>query len=425
LQGDGKRNVFIFDLGGGTFDISILTIEDEVFEVKATGGDTHLGGEDFNTRMVDHCVEQFNRKNKMDMTTNKIALSRLRSACERAKLMLSSGTKSRIYVDSLYQGKDLILEITRATFEELNADYFRKITEAVEKSFRDAEMDVEQMHEIVLVGGSTRIPKVQQLLQDFFKGAEINKSVNPDEAVAYGAAVRAAILTGDVSEELQGLVLVDATPLSLGTDVVGGLMSVLIPRNTPIPTKHTKTYVTVYDNQTDMSIGVYEGERALIKNNNYLGHFSLSGIPPAPYGVQEVVVTFEIDLNNILSVTAVERSTGKGDNIIITDDRRRLSEEDIERMVKAEVQYRAEDEKEKQRVSAQNALESYCYKTKSAAEEGILKGTISVSNKNTILDKCNEVLHWLDDNRLAEKEEFEYQLKKQESVCDQMMGRMF
>jgi L1 cell adhesion molecule like protein len=334
LQGDGKRNVLIYDLGGGTLDVSILTIEDGLFEVKATAGDTHLGGEDFDNRMVDHCVDEIKRKHRKDLTTNKRALRRLRTSCEKAKCMLSSITLASIEVDALFDNVDFSLSISRAKFENLNEDLFRSTMESVEKSLRDAKMDKAEMHEIVLVGGSTRIPKVQELLQKFFEEVELNKSVNPDEAVAYGAAVQAAILNGDEAEELQGLVLVQMTPLSLGTDTDGRVMSVIIKRNTPIPTKLTKTYSTVYDNQTEMSIGVYEGERTLIKNNNLLGTFTLSGIPPAPHGVPQIDVTFEIDLNNILKVTAVEKSTRKRYNITVTDDRNRLSKEEIERMVK-------------------------------------------------------------------------------------------
>jgi L1 cell adhesion molecule like protein len=425
LQGNGKRNILIYDLGGGTFDVSILTIEDGHFEVKAVAGDTHLGGEDFDNNMVNHFVEEFKRKHQKDLTTNKRALRRLRTACERAKRTLSCATMATIEIDSLFEDKDFSLNISRAKFEELNAEFFRSTMEAVKKSLRDAKMDKSKLHELVLVGGSTRIPKVQQLLQDFFEGVGLNMSVNPDEAVAYGAAVHAAILAGDISEELQDLVLVDVTPLSLGITTVGGVMSVIIQRNTTIPTKQTKTYETSYNNQTEMSIGVYEGERTMIKNNNLLGHFTLKGIPPARAGVAKVDVTFEIDLNNILKVTAVVKSTRKRHNITISDDRRRLSKEEVERMVKNAEKYRAEDEKEKKRIDAQNALESYCYNIKSVVEKGKPKGNISVSDKNTILAKCNEVVCWLNANQHAEKEEFESQLKKLGSVCNPIMERVF
>jgi L1 cell adhesion molecule like protein len=335
--------------------------------------------------------------------------------------MLSSATKATIEIVSLFEDKDFRLNITRAKFEELNADLFRRTMEAVEKSLRDAKMDKAQMNEIVLVGGSTRIPMVQQLLRDFFNGVEISKSVNPDEAVAFGAAVQAAILTGDISEDREGLVVADVTPLSLGIAINLGIMSFIVKRNTPIPTKNTMTYFTVQDNQTEACIEVYVGEMAYYKDNILLGYFILTGIPPARAGVSKVDVTFEIDLNNILNVTAVVKSTGKGESITITDDRSRLSKEEIERMVNDADKYRAEDQKERQRISARNALESYCNDTKSEVEVGSLKDKISEADKNTILDKCNEVLSWLDDHQRAEKKEYKSQLKTLETVCNRII----
>jgi L1 cell adhesion molecule like protein len=425
LQGNGKRNVLIYDLGGGTFDVSILTIENGKFEVKATGGNTHLGGEDFDNTMVNHCVGVLKNKYKKDLTSNKRAHRRLRTACERAKRMLSCNLKANIEIDSLFEGTDFNYTFTRATFEQLNADFFRRTMDAVEKSVLDAKMEKEQVHEIVLVGGSTRIPKVQNLLQEFFNGKGLKKSVNTDEAVAYGAAVQAAILNGDLAEELQGLVLVDVTPLSLGLEAAGGVMSVIIKRNTPIPTKATKLYTTLHDNQPAMSVRVFEGERAVTKNNNFLGKFTLTGIPPAPHGVPKVNVTFDIDLNNILNVTAVVISTGKAGNITITDDRCRLSKEEIERMVKEAEKYRAEDEKEKQRIFARNALELFCYNMKSAVEGGKVKDKIFEVDKNTILERCNEVIRWLDANQLAEKVEFEFEQEELVSVCNPIMKKIF
>ena len=421
LNKKGERNVLIFDLGGGTFDVSILNIEDGVFEVKATAGDTHLGGEDFDNRMVEYCCQEFKRKYKKDLNDNVRALRRLRTACERAKRNLSSAANTTISVDSIMDGIDLDIGMTRAKFEQMNMDLFKNCFEPVKKVLQDSGLDKPQIADVVLVGGSTRIPKVQEMLKEFFNGKELCKSINPDEAVAFGAAVQAGVLTGKETKVL----LIDVTPLSLGIETAGGIMTTLIPRNSTIPIKKSEIFSTFADNQTAVTIQVYEGERSMTKDNHLLGRFNLEGIPPAPRGVPQIEVSFEIDANGIMKVSAQDKSSGKVENITITNDKGRLSKEEIDEMLKKAEAMKKEDEEIKQRVEAKNHFEAYAYHTKSSMDDPNIGSKLSPGDKESVKKACEEAISWLDNNPNASKSEIERKQKEVESKCAPIVSKIY